>query len=110
LSAGQYSFPFAVELPNWLQSSFVYTHGYPDQSKHRLKYKLRAKIIDGTCNQKPMHPMISKKMLVISRIPDNPRFNVSMQLEGNVKTLFFVKQGSSKVHVTFNRDSFFIGE
>jgi hypothetical protein len=57
-----------------------------------------------------MHPMISKKMLVVSRIPDNPRFNVSMQLEGNVKTLFFVKQGSSKVHVTFNRDSFFIGE
>ena len=78
LCAGYHSFPFAVELPNWLQSSFVYTHGYPDQSKHRLKYKLRAKILDGSCNQKPMHPMISKKMLVVSRIPDNPRFNVAM--------------------------------
>ena len=54
--------------------------------------------------------MISKKMLVISRLPDSPRFNISMQLEGNVKTLFFVKQGSSKVHVSFNKDSFFIGE
>jgi hypothetical protein len=53
---------------------------------------------------------MSKKMLVVSRPPDNPRFNLSMQLEGAVKTLFFVKQGSSKVHVTFSKNSFFIGE
>jgi hypothetical protein len=25
-----------------------------------------------------MHPMIAKKMLVVSRLPENPRFNVSM--------------------------------
>ena len=92
LPQGQYSFPFAIQLPEFLPSSFVYIHyGFPDYSKHRLKYKLRAKIIDCSGNQKSMHPMIGKKMIVVSRPPINPRENIQMELEGKVKTFFFVK-------------------
>ena len=54
--------------------------------------------------------MIAKKMLVISRPPINPRLKIHMDLEGKVKTLFFVKQGSSKIGVTFNKDCFNINE
>jgi hypothetical protein len=92
LAQGQYSFTFGVQLPGFLPASFVYVHdGYPDYSKHRLKYKLRAKIVDASGNPKPMHPMIGKKMMVVSKPPLNPRFNILMELEGKVKTLFFVK-------------------
>jgi len=78
-----------------------------DSSKHRLKYKLRAKIIDGSGNPRPMHPMIAKKMLVISHLPLNPRLNIQMDLEGKVKTLFF-KQGSTRMSVVFNKDTFVV--
>lgn len=33
-----------------------------------------------------------------------------MDVKGEVKTLFFVKNGSTNVHVTFNKDSFIVGE
>lgn len=66
--------------------------------------------MDQSGNPKPMHPMIAKRMLVISRQPINTRFNIPMQLEGKVKTLFFVNQGSTKANIIFNKDQFHIGE
>jgi hypothetical protein len=73
LKAGQYSFPFAVELPNGLPSSFVYSHGSPDFSKLRIKYKLRAAMLDLNEGPTRLNPMIAKKMLVVSHVPANPR-------------------------------------
>ena len=57
-----------------------------------------------------LHPMIAKKMLVVSHVPTNPRENVMINLEGKVKTLFLLKQGTSKVSVTYSKDHFVIGE
>jgi hypothetical protein len=73
LRAGQYSFPFEVELPNGLASSFVYSHGSPDYSKLRIKYKLRAGMLDFNEGPTRFHPIIAKKMLVVSHMPANPR-------------------------------------
>jgi hypothetical protein len=77
---------------------------------HRLKYKLRATIADQTGNPKPMYPMISKKMIVVSRQPENTHVNIQVALEGKVKAMFFVKQGSTRANITFSKDSFHIGE
>ena len=73
LTAGQHSFPFAVELPEGLPSSFVYSHGSPDYSKLRIKYKLRAVMLDVNEGPGRLNPMIAKKMLVVSNVHANPR-------------------------------------
>ena len=73
LKAGQYSFPFAVELPEGLPSSFVYSHGSPDYSKLRIKYKLRAVMLDFNEGLTRLNPMIAKKIIVVSHVPANPR-------------------------------------
>ena len=51
-------------------------------------------------------PLLHKKKLTIKKLPQVPHYNMSLSLEKKIKTLFFVKQGTSMVDVTFERDTY----
>jgi hypothetical protein len=80
-----------------MQSSFNYRGGSSVNQHFRIKYKLKAKILD---ESNGVYPMISKKNIMISRPCVNPRQNITMNVSG----------GSAKVTATFNQDSFNVGE
>lgn len=77
----------------------------------RLKYKAVAKIKDNSGAAKPLFPMEAKRPILITQNAlQNMKENRSLTLDKNIKTMFFVKQGNSKVDVTFNKDCFVLGD
>jgi len=70
-----------------LQPSFVYRDD--SKSAHfRIKYKLKAKILDDSANQKKLDPMMAKKKIIVSVPSFNPKKNISMEECGDVKNLY----------------------
>lgn len=101
-------FPFSFQLPAFLQPSFVYINH--DHSHFRIKYKVKAKLLDDSCNHKKLYPMIAKKNIMISRPSVPQRLNISMDACGEIKNFFFFDKGSTKVTATFDKDSYNVGE
>lgn len=99
-----------MQLPNTFQPSFNYKGHSTNRAHIRIKYKLRASIVDETRNHKKLHPMIAKKNVMVSRPSINPRQNIMMEGCGKVKTLFFFDKGQSQLKATFEKDSYNIGE
>jgi len=54
--------------------------------------------------------MIAKKNIMVSRPSINPRINISMEVGGQIKKLFFFEKGSSSIRAVFDKDSFNVGE
>lgn len=102
LPIGQYIFNFSATLPDWLPSSFVFRRNWPDQAHMRLKYKAVAKMKDCTGAKPPLHPMFAKRpLMVTANALKSMSLNRKATLEKNIKTVFFVKQGLSKMEVNF---------
>ena len=81
-----------------------------DKTHLRIKYSLKASIVDETGNHTKLYPMKAKKNVMVSRPSIPLRQNITMEACGDVKTFFFIGKGSSKLQATFNKDSFNVGE
>ena len=44
LAAGQYTFPFSIDLPNWIPASMMFS-GSHEQAKFSIQYQLRAQFV-----------------------------------------------------------------
>jgi len=61
-----------VQLPAFLQPSFNYRGSF-NNTHYRIKYKIKAKLLDDSANHKKLYPMIAKKNIMVSRPSLNPR-------------------------------------
>lgn len=62
--AGQFSFPFQVQVPNWLPPSFLWKYrDFDEKYKASIKYKIKAYIQDRTGRDKPIY---GKRVLLIN--------------------------------------------
>ena len=55
-------------------------------------------------------PFFTKQRIVVRKIPSIPRQNIVINLEKNIKTFFFIKQGASKATLTFDKDVYYPNE
>jgi len=85
----------------------------PDYAHIRFKYKVTASITDESLKDEKMKfkPMYAKRPVIITA-NELSKINIDRKitLESKVKTMFFVKKGSARVEVTFNKDAFEFGE
>eukprot|EP00347_Sterkiella_histriomuscorum_P010162 403377367 len=95
---------FYYHLPNTLPSSLLF-YGHAE-GKLSLKYKVIARLIEQseTLNSAIPHFIFAKKRFIVIKTPDVPELNRSITLEKAVNTFFFVKQGNSKVTLTFDKN------
>jgi len=49
-------------------------------------------------------PFFTKQRILVHKTPSIPRQNITIKLEKNIKTFFFIKQGASKATLTFDKD------
>eukprot|EP00347_Sterkiella_histriomuscorum_P004579 403359926 len=100
---GQYSFPFRYKLPHTLPSSLLY-YG-PQSSKVSQRYKVIARMEEACDTSKSsFKPFLAKRRFNVIKTPDVPVLNKSLTMEKAINTFFFVKQGQSKVTVTFEKN------
>lgn len=72
-----------------------------------ILYNVIAKMEEAIDSSKStFKPFCSKVRFLVSKTPEVPRLNVSVSLEKNIKTFFFIKQGASKAHLAFEKDVF----
>lgn len=85
---GGYSYPFKIQLPNWIPSSFVYCG--EEASKIRIFYTLKAKIEDCRTysgKDKPLPSLKFKRRLNVA--------NNAMSLLKDIKVLSSDKAGKA---------------
>eukprot|EP00347_Sterkiella_histriomuscorum_P017271 403350027 len=101
---GQYSFPFTYQLPLKLPSSVLY-YGYK-HAKISQRYKVIARMQEaGYTSNQSYKPFLAKRRFNLIGTPDVvPELNKSLTMDKAIKTFFFVKQGTSKATVTFDKN------
>jgi hypothetical protein len=84
VASGDYVFPFSIQLPDNLQSSFNYSGNSADKSHFRIKYKIKASIVDEVNPHKTLNSMIAKENVIISRPSIPLQENIMKEVCGDV--------------------------
>jgi len=106
--AGQFSFPFQVQVPNWLPPSFLWKYRDMDEKyKASIKYKIKAYIQDRTGRDKPIY---GKRVLLINPPMPPPGQSAELHAEKNVTSCCCIDQGPVSVNCMFEKNVYFPNE
>ena len=73
----------------------------------KVRYQIFARMEE--CNdtsKSTFKPFIATRKLIVRKPVENVAISRSMTLEKKIKTLFFVKQGTAKVDIVFEKDAY----
>ncbi|CDW81409.1 UNKNOWN [Stylonychia lemnae] len=101
LLPGAYSYPFAIDLPYWLPSSFLYCG--IQRCIMKIDYFLLVGMEDYS---RQFRPLFLKKLVNISQPPVMINHKVSRSISHEVKNLFFVDMGLCSASATIDKDTF----
>ena len=103
--AGQFSFPFSVQVPNWLPPSFMWKyHDSDEKYKALIRYKIKAYIVD---NHKKDKPIYGKRVLLVNPNPPPMAQAAEMVNKSEVKTCCCFGQGPAEIMAYFERNVYY---
>ena len=103
LMPGDYTIPFAFQLPPGLPSSMIFKDtNNTAKPKAKVKYHVKASLEDFYGKSTMMY----KQILIVREMGDTFQTNISQTQEHRISTWCCVDQGPSRVSVNFDKNVF----